>query len=123
MCLHAGQHGQKAASEQLDEDTARCAIELADWFVAQQVAILASSRTDQRRVRLETLLRIVSDHGGRVTLRDLSLRNKFTPEETRKMAAEFPARLSVTKVSTQGRPTEIAHLPTIPAVLSERVKK
>jgi len=49
VCLHAAQHGTRAHERDLELDTARRAIELADWFAARQLEILFASREKARR--------------------------------------------------------------------------
>lgn len=49
VCLHAGLHGAHAHEHKLELDTAKRAIELADWFAAQQLEILSASRDKARR--------------------------------------------------------------------------
>ena len=47
VCLHAGLHGADAHEHMLELDTAKRAIELADWFAAQQLEILSASRAER----------------------------------------------------------------------------
>ena len=75
LCLHAGLQGPRAAHIEMEENTARCAIQIADWFEEQQLSILAPSRNDRKRERLNRIRGIIADHGGEVTLRDLSVRH------------------------------------------------
>jgi hypothetical protein len=49
VCLHAGLHGPHAHEHKLELDTAKRAMELADWFAAQQLEILSASRDKARR--------------------------------------------------------------------------
>jgi hypothetical protein len=49
VCLHAGLHGAHAHEHKLELDAANRAIELADWFAAQQLEILFASREKERR--------------------------------------------------------------------------
>lgn len=49
VCIHAGVHGAHAHEHALDLRTAEAAIELADWFAAQQLEILSAGRHHARR--------------------------------------------------------------------------
>ena len=81
LCLHTGLHGANADKWELTEDTARCALEIADWFTRQQLAILAKGRTEQDQTRMESLCAKLASHGGTATLRDLRTRHGFEPAE------------------------------------------
>lgn len=111
LCLHAGVHGSNAASVHLTSDTAQSALDLADWFAEQQLAILSDTRVQQRKSRLGRLRTLIAEYGGEASLRDLSKSNGFDPAEVRRLAAEFPAMLMVMKRETKGRPSEVALIP------------
>jgi hypothetical protein len=49
VVLHAAQHGAHAHKHKLELDAAKRAIELADWFAAQQLEILSASRESASR--------------------------------------------------------------------------
>jgi hypothetical protein len=56
VCIHAGVHGAHAHEHALDSRTAEAAIELADWFAAQQLEILSAGRyTARRKIRDDVL--------------------------------------------------------------------
>ena len=111
LCLHAGICGKDAETARLNADTAACAIEIADWFSGQQLAILQKSRSDKRLSRLQKLRGLIVDYGGEATLRDLEKNNGFKTEEVRQLAADFPAQLTVQRRETGGRPSEVASIP------------
>ena len=113
LCLHASLHLADADKRELAEDTARRALEIADWFTRQQLAILANGRAEQTQIRLESLCAKLASHGGVATLRDLRGRNGFDEVEVRSLAVAFPTRIKVeTRVggAKGGRPSELAYL-------------
>ena len=112
VCLHAGLHGGTAANYPLAAETAESALVLSDWFADQQLAILGSTRTENRRARLTKLHSLLADYvGGEATLRDLARRNGFNEAEVRLLAGEFPSLLAVVRRETHGRPSEVAVIP------------
>jgi hypothetical protein len=112
VVLHAGTHGNPAHEHPLSFETAKHAIELADWFAAEQLRILSAGRNQRKTERLQRLMElIVRQYNGAATLRDLRKNNGFEPDETRELAAKFPGRLVIEKRETGGRPSEIVSLP------------
>jgi hypothetical protein len=61
VCLHAGAHCAHAHEQKLDLDTARRAIEIAEWFAAQQLEILFASREKARRELWDEVLSLLDD--------------------------------------------------------------
>ena len=61
VCLHAGLHGAHAHEHRLGLDTAKRAIELADWFAVQQLEILSASREKARRKIWDEVLSQLAD--------------------------------------------------------------
>jgi hypothetical protein len=61
VCLHAGLHGAHAHAHTLELDTAKRAIELADWFAAQQLEILSATREKARREIWNEVLSLLTD--------------------------------------------------------------
>lgn len=116
LCLHAGHHGGEAGARPLSVKTAAAALEITDWFVEQQLGVLAKGRTERRLTRLEGLCTRLIGYGGSASLRDLEKANGFMPAEVRALAAAFPQRLSVELRSAGpqgGRPSEVASLPSV----------
>ncbi len=65
VCLHAGRHGSHAHEHCLDLATAHAAIELADWFAAQQLEILSGGRHKARRkIRDDVMALLVEKPAG-----------------------------------------------------------
>src|SRR5947208_6704706 len=61
VVLHAALHGAHAHEEELEIDTAKSAIELADWFAGQQLEILSASREKTRRETWDEVLSLLAD--------------------------------------------------------------
>ena len=62
VCLHAGLHGSTAHEHALEIETAEHAIELADWFAAQQLEILSGGRLAARRKIRDEVLALLADN-------------------------------------------------------------
>jgi hypothetical protein len=62
VCLHAGLHGARAHEYNLELDTAKRAIELADWFAVQQLEILSAGRETARREIWDKVLSLLKDN-------------------------------------------------------------
>jgi len=109
--LHAGEHGAEAHTQKLSPETARRAIEIADWFAAEQLKILKAGRTKRKLARLQKLKELIVRHyNGKATLRDLNIRNGFESGEVHELAVIFPGNLVIEKLETGGRPSEIVSL-------------
>jgi hypothetical protein len=106
VCIHAGLNGSQGHERQLELATAQCAIELADWFAAQQLEILNTGRMERRLCRLRDVQSILADYGGTQTLRELARRHGITQAEAKQLAADFPDLLTYAKKNTRGRPSE-----------------
>jgi len=61
VVLHAAQHGAHAHEHKLEIDTANRAIELADWFAAQQLEILSACRGKARREKWDRVLTLLDE--------------------------------------------------------------
>jgi hypothetical protein len=61
VVIHAATHGARAHECKLELDTAKRAIELADWFAAQQLEILSGSREKARRQIWDEVLSLLAD--------------------------------------------------------------
>ena len=71
VCIHAGGHGGKAHEHELDVATAERAIELADWFAAQQLEILSAGRGAGRRQLRDKILTLLADNPNGITATDV----------------------------------------------------
>jgi hypothetical protein len=71
ICLHAGEWGAQAHGQALEAETAARAIELAQWFAAQQLDILAGGREAGRRKLRDEVLALLADIPKGITGRDV----------------------------------------------------
>ena len=71
VCLHAGEWGAQAHEQTLGLETAARAIELADWFAAQQLEILSAGRHAGRRKLRDEVLALVADNPGGIRAGDI----------------------------------------------------
>lgn len=71
VCLHAGEWGAQAHGQALEAETAARAIELADWFAAQQLEILSAGRDAGRRKVRDEVLSLLADKPAGITARDV----------------------------------------------------
>jgi hypothetical protein len=106
VVLHAGRHGHTAHQHDLSEQTARDAIELAQWFAVEQLAILHTGRETRKRERLDVLLGHLSPSG--MTMRNLRIRHGFQREEVEMLVHENSHRITIEKIKTgrAGQPSE-----------------
>ena len=61
VVLHAAHYGAHAHEHNLELDTAKRAIELADWFAAQQLEILSAGRHKAQRAKRDQVLSLCDD--------------------------------------------------------------
>lgn len=109
LVLHCAEHGEKAGTHDLSEETAMKAVEIVKWFSREQLAILGPHRNRRARNRLNQLLLILGDHGRKRTLRDLSKSHNFPHDEVKSLAMDFPTKIRVEKIQPEGggRPSEV----------------
>ena len=62
VCLHAAEHSAAAHDHQLNLETARRAIAIADWFAIQQLEILSAGRHQARRKIRDEVLTLLADN-------------------------------------------------------------
>jgi len=113
MVLHTFIYGKNAHQFPVDEDTARNAVSIIDWFAKQELHLLQPSREAQKEERLNRLIRILQQrYNGRAPIRDLGLRNGFERDEIEQLVKAFPARIAIktTKNPQGGRPSDVVHV-------------
>jgi len=71
VCLHAGEWGAQSHEQALEAETAARAIELAEWFAAQQLDILSAGRHAGRRKVRDEVLSLLADIPKGITGRDV----------------------------------------------------
>jgi hypothetical protein len=111
--IHAAEHGADAWRESLALSTADKAVRLMRWFADQQLRTLSAGREERLSKRLEKLREVLAlkpDH--QANLSELERRHGFNVEEIQRLAAHFPAVVSIEKLSTSGagRPPVVARL-------------
>lgn len=109
LVLHAMQHRNNSHKEELAEETALAAIEITEWFIRQQLAIIGpkvGGPVNDRKARLEGLLRATP--GQTITLRDLANSHGFKAGECERLAREFPDVFELEKRQNPkgGRPSK-----------------
>jgi hypothetical protein len=72
VCLHAGEWGAQAHEQTLEVETAARAIELADWFAAQQLEILSAGRAAGRKKLRDEVLALLADNPKGIRASDIS---------------------------------------------------
>lgn len=113
LVLHAAKYGREAGKRNLEEDTARRAVEIVEWFTEEQLSILAPERSNRHTARLRKLQSILTLHEGQRTIRDLSNRHGFPREELEGLCKAFPTALEMPAPTTGekgGRPSPIVKM-------------
>jgi hypothetical protein len=113
VVIHAAEHGADAWQESLTVTTAANAVRLMRWFADQQLRTLSAGREERLSKRLDKLREVLAlkpDH--QANLSELDRRHGFNVEEVQRLAAHFPAVLTIEKLSTSGagRPPVVAKL-------------
>ena len=107
VCIHAGEHLEKAEDNDISPETAMSAIQLAEWFSHQQLAVLGSLRRQKLEERCDKLTKALKNNGGAVSVRNLVNSHRFSRAEIDRITNQFPNRFEVKKEATGGRPSEI----------------
>ena len=112
LVLHCASHGGDAHRHSVNAETAQRAIHIMEWFIHEQLSVLAAGRSDCFRARLEKLIGILRESGGVKTLGKLRDANGFEYEELTFLADRFPQQLTIAKLEQPGRPSFVARLTT-----------
>jgi hypothetical protein len=111
VALHAGAHAERAHLTKIEDSRPKDAIQLAEWFGAEQVRLLSATRNTADRESLERLLELVSrDYKGKATIRDLERRHCYRKQELERLAEKFPLKLAIKHEEPGpkgGRPSEV----------------
>lgn len=110
VCLHAGTHGKQAGERSLSLETVQAAIEIADWFSAEQLEILAAGRRAAKEGKRTVILELLADCPKGITARDvLRALHLATAEEARLLVEEMCSEgiLEGVDVATGGRPQRL----------------
>jgi len=90
LVLHAAQWGPKASSKQLSGETARSAIQLADWFAGQQLAKLVNERQAVQQKKRDAVVKLCEEKPTGIKAKDLYRKRLVTTtEEAHDVLAQF----------------------------------
>jgi hypothetical protein len=102
VCLHAGEWGAQAHEQTLEVETAARAIELADWFAAQQLEILSAGRAAGRNKLRDAVLALLADNPKGIRASDISRKRiTRTAEEAHTLLAAMEAEGTLAGVESQ----------------------
>jgi hypothetical protein len=98
---HAALHRHDEAYSGSRWDIAEAAVELAEWFAAQQLSLLAAGRNERKAERLDRLKTELAIHPNkRATKRVLQRSHGFERDEVDALARAFPHVLRVEAACT-----------------------
>lgn len=115
LVLHVTKYGGDAGRGPIDEATAKEAVEIMQWFIAQQLTFLDAFRPRQSNVRLEKLLAILREAGGGKTMGVLRDANNFAEFEVQSLVEKYPQQLIIEKLQQPGRPSYMVRIVQSPA--------
>ena len=109
VCLHAGEWGAQAHEQALEVETAARAIELADWFAAQQLEILSAGRAAGRKKLRDEALALLAVNPKGIQASDIyRARVTRTAEEAHTLLAAMEAE--GTLAGTESQPEGGGHV-------------
>lgn len=94
----------------LTADHARRGVALARWACYSTLAMMETGREARRLARAQSLVRLVTDAGGKVTLRELRRSHGYDGQEVMALALAYPNLLTVQRIGPGeegGRPSEV----------------
>lgn len=98
----------------LSRGQAERGVTLARWACFSTLAMMQAGREGRRLARAQSLVRLLTDAGGKVTLRDLGRSHGYDQDEVKRLATAYPALLQVQRIGPGdrgGRPSEVLTLP------------
>jgi hypothetical protein len=111
VVLHAATHRERAHISEIEQENVDAAIQLADWFGAQQLRLLRTMRDASDQEALNKLMNLCTrTYEGKATLRDLERRNCYKREELERLCARFPRQIAIIRPGAGekgGRPREV----------------
>ncbi|MBX3739982.1 MAG: DUF3987 domain-containing protein [Akkermansiaceae bacterium] len=111
LVFHALEHGSEAHARMLSSSTAESAVIAMRWFSERQLEALAVTRTAHNHKRLLSLLAVLAQHGGKITLRNLGRSHGFDEDEIRRLHQLYPSRFTITEEKPPtGRPSVVVTL-------------
>jgi hypothetical protein len=105
-------HDQLAGKRPLDLVTALAAIEIADWFAAQQLEILAAGRLAAKERKRMIILDLLVDHPKGITSRAVHRANHWSAGETDALLDEMvnQGKIVSSETPTGGHPLRVYRL-------------
>ena len=107
VCIHAGEHLEKAEDNDISPETAISAIQLAEWFSHEQLAVLGGLRSQKLEERCHKLTKHLKSNGGSLSLRNLGNSHGFDRAEIHQLMARYPDRYEIEEKTNGGRPSDI----------------
>ena len=83
------------------------AIQLAEWFSHQQLAVLGGLRSQKLEERCHKLTKHLKSNGGSLSLRNLGNSHGFDRAEIHQLMARYPDRYEIEQKTNGGRPSDI----------------
>ena len=106
--------GPNGAGMNLTADHARRGVLLARWACRSTLTMMEIGREARRLSRVQSLVQLVLDSGGKITLRDLNVRHGYGRAEVLALARDYPHLLIVQRAGPGkdgGRPSEVLTIP------------
>lgn len=91
----------KGVRQEITAEQARRGVALAEWALYSLLRFLGPARHKRRQDRLRDLVSVLAEYGGECTLRILRDSHGFKPEEVKRFAVQFSARLAIEKHGTR----------------------
>jgi hypothetical protein len=113
VILHVAQHGAKAHTSTLSQETARSSIEIIQYYGAVQMQLLAPKTEDEQFARARRLYQILAEqHNGSATVRTMQRNHDFKAAEIETLAAKYPHLLKLEDIPTNasGSPKRIVSI-------------
>jgi hypothetical protein len=111
LVFHSLEHGPEAHTRMVSSSTAEAAVTVMRWFSECQLEALAVTRTAHNNKRVLSLLAVLAQHGGKITLRNLGRSHGFDEDEIRRLHQLNPARFTISEEKpTTGRPSVVVTL-------------
>jgi hypothetical protein len=112
LVLHVATHGAKSHTIEADEETARNAIAISQWFFNESMSLLKNGQTERIQKQFERIVKIIKkvksdDKSKDVTMRDMERLHSITKQDIEEVQESFPDTLEMSEIKTGGRPSTI----------------
>lgn len=112
LVLHVATHGAKSHTIEADEETARNAIAISQWFFNESMSLLKNGQTERIQKQFERIVKIIkkvkSDGKSKgITVRDMVRLHSITERDIEEVQEAFPDTLEMSEIKTGGRPSTI----------------